>query len=76
VVQEIVSTTISEAAKLVKPEVAAAFATTFGFPLVLAVAVVLFLAVQTRLDHRDPKLRAAPLSETEATVPFESEDEL
>jgi hypothetical protein len=42
----------------------------------LAVAVVLFLAVQTRLDHRDPKLRAAPLSEAETTVPFQSEDEL
>jgi hypothetical protein len=75
VVQEIVSTTVSEAAKLVKPEVAAAVATTFGFPLGLAIVVVLFLAVQTRLDHRDPKLRAVALSETEM-VEFESEDEL
>ncbi len=76
VVQELVATTVSEAAKLVKPEVAAAVATTFGFPLGLAVVVVLFLAIQTRLDHRDPKLRATPLSGTEMMVPFESEDEL
>jgi hypothetical protein len=76
VVQEIVSTTVSEAAKLVKPEVAAAVATTFGFPLGLAIVVVLFLAVQTRLDHRDPKLRAAANADGELMMQFESEDEL
>jgi hypothetical protein len=76
VVQEIVSTTVSEAAKLVKPEVAAAVATTFGFPLGLAIVVVLFLAVQTRLDHRDPKLRAAANADSELMMQFESEDEL
>jgi hypothetical protein len=42
----------------------------------LAIAVVLFLAVQTRLDHRDPKLRAGALSEADAIMQFESEDEL
>jgi hypothetical protein len=51
-------------------------ATTFGFPLGLAIVVVLFLAVQTRLDHRDPKLRAAANADSELMMQFESEDEL
>jgi hypothetical protein len=34
-------------------------ATTFRFPLLVAAAVLLFLAVQSRLDRRDPKLASA-----------------
>jgi hypothetical protein len=60
----------------VRPEVAAAVATTFGFPLGLALAVVAFLVLQNRLDHRDPKLRAAASSWTERTLPYTREDEL
>jgi hypothetical protein len=42
----------------------------FGFPLGLAVLVLLFLAVQGRLDARDPKLAAAPLSIDDDLLPF------
>lgn len=34
----------------------------FGFPLVLGAFVLAFLAVQGRLDARDPKLAAAPVT--------------
>jgi hypothetical protein len=61
---------------VVKPVAAAAVATTFTFPLVLMLAVLLFLLVQRRLDDRDPKLRAAPRSTAEALLEFEDEDRL
>jgi hypothetical protein len=54
----------------VQPAAVAAVATTFGFPLALMLAVVLFLIVQSRLDGRDPKLRAAPLTTAETYLPF------
>ena len=76
VVQDILDTTVTEVSKLVKPEVAAAVVTTLGFPMVLALAVVIFLAVQNLLDRRDPKLHAAPLATAELMLPFESEEEL
>jgi hypothetical protein len=57
----------------VKPAAAAAVATAFGFPLALTVAVMCFLLVQSRLDHRDPKLSDAPLSGADLTVPFSDE---
>jgi hypothetical protein len=60
----------------VKPEAAAAIATTFGFPLALMIAVVLFLLGQSRLDGRDPKLRAAPLTAADTVLPFRDEDAL
>lgn len=60
----------------VKPAAAAAVATAFGFPLILMVAVLLFLLVQSRLDGRDPKLRAAPLTAAETILPFRDEDQL
>ena len=34
-------------------------AATFGFPLVLALLVIAFVAVQRRLDRKDPKLALA-----------------
>jgi hypothetical protein len=58
----------------VKPAAVAALAQSFTFPLTLAVLVVLFLLVQSRLDGRDPKLRYAPRSAGEAFVEFEEED--
>jgi hypothetical protein len=71
---------ISEAAVrvsvVVKPAAAAAVATTFSFPLVLMVAVLLFLLVQRYVDARDPKLRAAPRSNADAVVAFQDEDGL
>ena len=54
----------------VQPAAVVAVAATFGFPLALMLAVILFLAVQSRLDGRDPKLRAAPLTTAETYVPF------
>jgi hypothetical protein len=60
----------------VKPAAAAALVTTFSFPLILMIAVLLFLLVQSRFDSRDPKLRAAPLTASETILPFRDEDQL
>jgi hypothetical protein len=57
----------------VKPAVVAAVAEAFSFPLVLMIAVVLFLLGQGRFDGRDPKFRMAPLTRADTTVPFEDE---
>lgn len=57
----------------VQPAAAVAVATTFGFPLILMVAVLLFLIVQSRLDGRDPKLRSAPLTRSDTYLPFADE---
>jgi hypothetical protein len=58
---------------VVKPAAAAAVASTFTFPLALMVAVLVFVVAQSRVDHRDPKLRAAPRSTAETLLPFEDE---
>ncbi len=71
-----VSEAVDQVATVVKPAAVATVATTFGFPFALMIAVLLFLLVQSRLDRRDPKLRAAPLRATETTVEFEDEDVL
>jgi hypothetical protein len=60
----------------IKPAAAAAVASTFGFPLILMVFVLIFLLVQSRLDARDPKLRVAPLTPADGLVAFRDEDEL
>ena len=57
----------------VQPAAAVAVATTFGFPLILMIAVLLFLIVQSRLDGRDPKLRSAPLTRSDTFLPFADE---
>ena len=60
----------------VKPAAVAAVATTFTFPLLLMLAVFLFLLVQHRVDGRDPKLRQAPLTGADTIVTFVDEDTL
>jgi hypothetical protein len=45
----------------VLPRLAVATATRSAFPMSLIVLVVLFLALQSWIDHRDPKLALAPL---------------
>ena len=62
--------------RVVKPQAAVAVAGTFGFPLALTFAVILFLAVQGWFDARDPKLRAGADGAGEAIVPFVGEDQL
>lgn len=70
-------TVLSEVVKsvkaAVKTEAASAVAQTFGFPLALMLAVLIFLLIQSRMDERDPKLRRAPLTAAETTVLFLNE---
>jgi len=73
---EIISGVAAQIQTTVKPAAAAAVATEFTFPLILMIAVLLFLLVQSRLDGRDPKLRAAPLTAAETILPFRDEDQL
>jgi hypothetical protein len=61
---------------VVKPQAAAAVATTFGFPLVLMMAVLTFLLVQGFVDARDPKLRKAPRSKADVVLEFQEEARL
>jgi hypothetical protein len=75
-VDAIISGLARQIGSTVKPEAAAAVASTFGFPLVLMVAVLLFLLGQSRLDGRDPKLRAAPLTVADTVLPFRDEEAL
>jgi hypothetical protein len=76
----LVRTVITEVVKgvgtAVKAEAATAVAETFGFPLALMFAVLLFLLIQSRMDERDPKLRRAPLTAAETTVMFVNEADL
>ncbi len=65
-----------QVSKLVKPEAAAVVAVTFGFPLILSIAVVVFLLVQGWVDARDPKLRIAPQTAVETIVAFQEEEQL
>jgi hypothetical protein len=61
-------------APTLKPSAVAAVAATFGFPLALMLAVLLFLIVQSRIDHSDPKLRSAPLTAADTLLPYLDED--
>ena len=72
----LVSGVAGQVSQSVKPAAAVAVAATFGFPLLLMIAVLLFLVVQSRLDDRDPKLRAAPLTNADTLIPFRDEDAL
>jgi hypothetical protein len=67
---------VEHVSNVVKPEAAAVVAATFGFPLLLNVAVGLFLLVQGWVDARDPKLRVAPRTATETVVAFQDEEHL
>jgi hypothetical protein len=42
----------------------------YSFPLGLTLLVLGFVAVQGRIDHRDPKLRLAPLDSKHDLLPF------
>ncbi len=74
--EAVVVDTVATVALVVKPAAAVAVASTFGFPLILMAAVLLFLMIQGRLDHRDARLRAALGQTAEAVVPFEDEERL
>ena len=71
-VDALVSTITRQIGATIKP--GAAVAVTFGFPLILMIAVLLFLLVQARLDDHDPKLRVAPLKSAETILAFQDED--
>jgi hypothetical protein len=60
-----------QVAATVRPAAVVAVAEAFGFPLILMVAVFLFLIGQGRMD--DPKFRTAPLSRAETTLKFQEE---
>ena len=49
---------------------AAATAERYSFPLVLALIVLAFVALQGRIDRRDPKLRLAPLDSKHDVMAF------
>jgi hypothetical protein len=65
-----------QVAAAVRPAAAVAVATTFTFPLALMVAVLAFLALQSRLDRADPKLQSAPRTRSETLLPFADEADL
>ena len=69
VVQTIVDSVRERVAATVRPEAVAAVAEAFSFPLVLMVAVLVFLVGQWRMD--DPKFRMAPLTKADTTIRFE-----
>jgi hypothetical protein len=71
IVQGLVDTVVRSVAGTVRPEAVAAVAEAFTFPLILMIAVLLFLIGQSRMD--DPKFRLAPLSKADTTVAFQEE---
>jgi hypothetical protein len=76
VVDTIISAAAEQVGRIVQPAAAGAVAVTFGFPLILTMAVTAFLAIQHRLDGRDPKLRLAPQNHVETVLHFREEGEL
>ncbi len=68
-VQGIVDGVRDRVAATVQPRAIVAVAEAFSFPLVLMVAVLVFLIGQWRMD--DPKFRLAPLSRADTTIVFE-----
>lgn len=72
VVQPAATTTDEQAAPGRDPGSGGAVPTAreLGFPLTLAALVSAFVAVQGRLDRRDPKLAAAPISVDDDLLPF------
>jgi hypothetical protein len=67
---------VQQVARVVKPQAAVVVAAAFGFPLILSIAVVLFLLAQGWVDARDPKLRLAPQTAVESVVPFKDEEQI
>jgi hypothetical protein len=76
VIGTVISAAVQQVSRVIRPEAATAVAVGFGFPLILTIAVSGFLAIQNRLDGRDPKLRLAPRSHIETVVKFREEAEL
>jgi hypothetical protein len=76
VVGGVLAAAVEQVATVVRPEAAAVVATAFSFPLVLMLAVVIFLVGQGRVDARDPKLRAAPRNQQDMVLNFQNEEEL
>jgi hypothetical protein len=72
-VQQVTDSVVETAAVVVKPQAAAAVASSFGFPLALTMLVVLFLLIQPRVDRADPRLRATA---ADPIVGFEDEETL
>jgi hypothetical protein len=71
IVQRLLGDVSERVAAAVRPAAVAAVAEAFTFPLVLMVAVLLFLVAQSRMD--DPKFRMAPLSKADTTIAFQEE---
>jgi hypothetical protein len=69
IVRKFVDGVSERVASTVRPAAVVAVAQAFSFPLILMVAVLLFLIGQWRMD--DPKFRMAPLSRAETTIRFE-----
>jgi hypothetical protein len=67
---------VQQFARVVKPQAAAVVVAAFGFPLILSIAVVVFLFAQGWFDARDPKLRMAPRTPVETIVPFRDEEQI
>jgi hypothetical protein len=66
---------VAQVGLIVRPDAAVAVAAEFTFPLTLALAVLLFLVAQDRVDRRDPKLRIAPQNAADTFLRFEGEDQ-
>jgi hypothetical protein len=71
IVGQLVDDVTDTVAGAVRPAAVKAVAEAFTFPLVLMVAVLLFLLAQSRMD--DPKFRMAPLNKTDTTIAFQEE---
>ena len=76
IVGQVLSAAAQEIVRVVRPEAAVAVATEFGFPLVLALAVLGYLLIQGYVDRRDPKLRMAPQTSLETIMQFKTEEQL
>jgi hypothetical protein len=72
-VNALVGAAVDGAGQVIRPEAAAVVATAFGFPMVLALLVLVFLVLQPRLDNRDPKLHNAPHTFTDTLIGFEDD---
>ena len=76
VIGQVLTAAAQEIVRVVRPEAAVAVAAEFGFPLVLAAAVLGFLLIQGYVDRRDPKLRMAPQTTLETILQFKPEEQL
>jgi hypothetical protein len=74
-VRGVISAAVENIGLVVRTDAAVAVAAEFTFPLALALAVLLFLVVQDKVDRRDPKLRSAPQHATDTLIRFQGEDQ-